>query len=376
MSLDAEQNVVIASSTRSRDLPTTPNAVQRRFGGGGTDWLVAKLSPNLEELRWCTYLGGRGDDTPRGGIDIDPTGRIVVVGSTASSNFPGRRGGKDPAALVVWLSPNGALERTLAIPGRKAGVVVGVRTDSTGAVYVAGHSDSDDLWVTAGAAQPKHAGRHDNFVMKFSRDGKLIYGTFQGGSGNEFAEHRLGLGPDGTVYLAGATSSKDFPTTPGAFQTRPIDTPEGFLFSLAPDGKQLRWATYLGGTGGDVFLMPTLDAEGRVFTVGRTGAPNFPVTENALQPKLAAGPTDGALTVFSSDGSRIVYSTYLGGSGDDWIRTLAIGPKGEIYLVGRTDSKDFPVTPGAFQKNNAGGFDAFIVKLIPKGAATKTSRGG
>jgi len=97
-----------------------------------------------------------------------------------------------------------------------------------------------------------------------------------------------------------------------------------------------------------------------------TGSRDFPVTSDAVQPKFGGGVHDGALAVFSPDGSKLLYATYLGGSGDEMIRSIALGPNGEVHLVGSTSSPDFPVTPNALQKTHAGKGDAFIVKLVPR----------
>ena len=111
--------------------------------------------------------------------------------------------------------------------------------------------------------------------------------------------------------------------------------------------------------------MPTRDAKGNIFIVGQTESRDFPTTANALQSRYGGGKNDGALAVFSSDGSDLVYATYLGGSGSELIRSLALTANREVYLVGSTSSKDFPVTPDAAQTMLRGSGDAFVVKLTP-----------
>ena len=103
--------------------------------------------------------------------------------------------------------------------------------------------------------------------------------------------------------------------------------------------------------------------------VGTTRSPDFPVTPDALQGRYAGGEGpddgDGLLAILSADGSKLLYATYLGGKGADLIRSVALGPAGEIYLVGSTSSPDFPVTVNAVQKAYGGKGDAFVVKLVP-----------
>ncbi|MCX7590967.1 MAG: SBBP repeat-containing protein, partial [Kiritimatiellae bacterium] len=191
-----------------------------------------------------------------------------------------------------------------------------------------------------------------------------IYGTYLGGKDNEFAEHRLALLPDGSVLVTGATSSPDFPTTPAAFQRQLGGKSDAFLTKISPDGKKLTFSTCFGGSGTDFTLMPTVDAEGNIYMVGQTSSPDIPVTRDAFQPQYGGGGSDGLLVVLSADGSKLVYSTYLGGEGDEMIRSLALGRAGEVYVVGNTSSADFPVTTDAFQKKPGGKSDAFLVKFV------------
>ena len=373
MALDSKGNIVITSATRSPDLPTTPGAFQPKYGGPPSDWMVAKLSADCKKLLWCTYVGGSRDESPRGGLGLDRHDNVYVVGGTASGNFPTTpgafqrrlKGGRD--AAVVKLKPDGSgLLFSTLLGGSGWEGTMGVRVDASGNVYVAGHTRSKDFPVTGGAPQARLGGRTDAYFAKLSPDaGKLLYATYLGGRQQEFAEHRPWLGADGSVLLAGVTGSGDFPTTPRAFQRKLKGRTDGFLTKLSADGKKFAFSSLLGGSGGEFYLMPTPDAKGNIFVVGNTGSRDFPVTPGALQGKYGGGSGDGALAIFSADGAKLLYATYLGGSGGDLIRGIAIGPKGEVYLVGSTSSKDFPVTGGAFQKRLSGGGDAFVVKLLP-----------
>jgi hypothetical protein len=242
---------------------------------------------------------------------------------------------------------------------------MGVRVDAEGNIYWSGHTQSADFPVTPGAAQTKLGGKSDAFLAKLSGDGRqLIYATYLGGKENEFAEHQLWLDRDGSVLLTGSAGSPDFPTTEKAFQRILKGKSDGFLTRLSADGKRFDFSTLLGGSANDFWLMPKRDAAGNIYIVGDTGSPDLPVTPNALQRKFGGGQNDGALAVFSPDGSRLLYATYLGGDGDDMIRSLAFGPNGEIYLVGSTASSDFPVTANALQAAHKGKGDIFVVKLV------------
>jgi hypothetical protein len=373
LGLDRQGNLVIASATRSTDAPTTPGCLQPKYGGGPSDMLVAKLSADLRKLLWCTYVGGAGDDFPRGGLALDGDDNVVVVGTSTSANFPttpgslqpNLRGPRDSAIVKLRADGSGLLFGTLLGGSGEDDAIMGVRLDRAGDLYVAGHTKSSDFPVSASAAQPKHGGQSDCYLAKLSGDGsRLHWATYLGGSGQEFAEHRPWLTPDGCLLLAGFCGSADFPTTDGAWQRMLAGKGDGFLTKLAADGRSLVFSTLLGGSEGENWLMPTVDRQRRIFIVGNTSSRDFPVTPDALQPKFGGGREDAALAIFSADGANLLYATYLGGSGDEMIRSLALGPNGEVYLVGSTSSNDFPTTPDALQPRHAGQGDAFVVKLI------------
>ena len=120
----------------------------------------------------------------------------------------------------------------------------------------------------------------------------------------------------------------------------------------------------MGASDGEFFLMPTTDADGNIYVVGHSTSPDFPTTVGAVQAKYG-GKGDGVFAILSPDGSRLLYATYLGGQDEDLFRSLAIGSKGEVCLIGKTASDDFRVTAGAAQTKRKGNLDAFVVKLVP-----------
>ena len=373
--LDGDGNVVITSSTRSRDIPTTEGCFQPKYGGGQSDCFAAKLSPDLKQVLWCTYVGGAGDESPRGGLALDGDGNVCLFGTTGSADYPAtagahrteRNGPRDAVITMLKSDGSGLLWSTL-LGGSAEDYMVGGRVDKSGNVYFSGHTTSPDLPVTPGAAQSTLGGGHDGYLAKLSGDGRhLDYVTYIGGSQNEFPEHRPCLAPDGSVLLPGVSASTDFPTSPGALQGSLKGKNDAFLTKLAPDGKRLVFSTLLGGSGTEFCLMPTADEAGRIFIVGQTESKDLPVTAGALQESHGGGTSDGWLAVLSPDGSELLYCTYLGGSGDDMIRGIALGPDGQVYLVGHTMSGDFPVTEGAAQTEHRGRGDAYVVKLVPRG---------
>ncbi|MHC4818292.1 MAG: SBBP repeat-containing protein, partial [Planctomycetota bacterium] len=369
LALDSKGVLVLCSATRSSDLRTTAGSLQPRYGGGRSDMFVAKLAPDLKKLVWSTFIGRGQEDWPRGGIALDASDNVFIAAQTGSPDFPvtdgafqtKQRGGGD--AVVVKLAADGSklLYATL-LGGSASDTLMGVRVDAQGCAYLAGHTKSADFPVTQAAPQLMRAGMSDAFFAKLSPDGsRLIYSTYLGGSGNEWAEHPPLLLKDGSVVLAGSVGSDDFPTTPGAFQPRKKGRNSGFVTKLSPDGKRFLFSTVLGGSGGEFWLQPQVDPQGNIVVVGGAKSRDLPVTPGAIQARHGGGKGDGALMILSADGSRLLYGTYLGGRGQDLIRTVAVGPDGALYLAGNTDSPDFPSAPGRPRGN-----DAFVVKLVPR----------
>ena len=374
MDFDHLGNIVITSATRSPDAPVTPGCFQARFGGGPSDMLVAKISADLKQLLWCTYVGGTADDFPRGGLMVNDRDEVFVVGTSSSANFPTTpgviqprlKGPRDSAIVKLTADGSGLVFSTLLGGSGEDDAAMGVRLDREGNICIAGHTKSPDFPVTVGAVQSLMGGQSDCYFVQMSPDGaRLVYATFLGGRGNEFAEHRPYLCQDGSLLLAGFAESVDFPTTAGAYQRKLHGKGDGFLTKLSPDGKRWVFSTLFGGSGGENWLMPTPDPQGNVIIVGNTSSTDFPVTPGALQKKHCGGTDDAALAIFNPDGSRLIYATYFGGNAEEMIRSVAIGPKGELFLVGNTSSSDFPITANAFQKTPGGKGDAFVMKLEP-----------
>ncbi len=226
-------------------------------------------------------------------------------------------------------------------------------------------------------------------------DPTLAFSTYLGGSGDETASNRIGVDRLGYIYVAGATDSVDFPRTSGAFQPgfaggspcTEWGTPDygfcgdGFIVKLNPTGTALAYSTYIGGTGDDGIITLAIDSSGNTYVGGYTNSTNFPMTAGAFQNSFQGGNPnigwdtfgDAFVSELNSSGSGLVYSTYLGGSENEYVEGIAVDALGKIYAAGRTDSLDFPTTSGSYQTvwNGVpgdwnGDFEAgFIAKIDP-----------
>jgi hypothetical protein len=279
-----------------------------------------------------------------------------------------------------------------------------IAVDRDGNAYVVGDTDSSPLPVTKGAFDTHFDspdGLYVTFVSKFNPSGTaLLYSTYLG-TGACYSQDILdnGLGPlpqnalavdhDDNVYVAGSVCSGSFPVTKGAFQTsiRGGGAP-AYVAKLNSSGSELLYATYLGGSGGDVATALAVDTSGNAFVGGYTGSTDFPVTSAAFQTHNRAAENNSGYNAFvtklNPTGSRLVYSTYLGGRGNsggagDSANALALDRDGNAYVAGVTFSNDFPVTSGAFQTANRGHTsvafrgNAFVTKLNATGSALEYS---
>ena len=204
-------------------------------------------------------------------------------------------------------------------------------------------------------------------------DPTLDYSTFLGGSGTS-SGRSIAVDAEGNAYIAGNTESTTFPTTPGAFQTNIAAGTHTFIAKLNPTGTALVYATYIGGSGpADFCNAIAVDDQGNAYVTGQTFSDDFPTTPGAFQTVHHAPVSSPFVTKLSADGSHLVYSTYLGGSGDDRGYGIAVDSSGSAYVTGLANSSDFPTTSGAFQPSKGSGSAAFVAKLNPAGSALSYS---
>lgn len=196
-------------------------------------------------------------------------------------------------------------------------------------------------------------------------DPGLVYSTFLGGS-NVDQGRGVAVDPLGSAAVTGLTLSANFPTTPGAFDPALTGPQDAFVTRLDPTGTSAIYSTYLGGSGSDSGFAIAVDASGNAVVTGTTDSTNFPITAGAADP-IYGGSGDAFATKFSALGS-LVFSTYLGGTGNDQGFGVAVDPLGDPTVVGATGSMNFPVTPLAFDPSFNGQLDAFSTKLSPTGS--------
>jgi hypothetical protein len=308
-------------------------------------------------------------------------GRFMLLSSHSVGFSIGDYDHSQPLIIDPVLAYSTYLDESLGVDANAIAV------DLSGNAYVAGTTVTSDYPVTQGAFQTANQalsnGSGNAFITKLSPAGtEVVYSTYLGGSAQSFGYYTISSGDsangiavdaEGNAYVAGQTTSNDFPVTAGAFQTQAKNPySSAFITKLNPTGSALVYSTYLGGSGGDQggdgASCIALDSSGNAYVGGVADSPNFPVSSNAFQKNKAAliSAGDGFVAKLNASGTGLVYSTYLGGSGGDQVGSIAVDGFGNAYVTGTTTSSNFPVTLGAFQtqnKNLAGLESAFVTKL-------------
>lgn len=363
--VDGEGAIYIAGYTSSPNFPAPSRSAAAR-----SDEFVTKISPDGTSLVYTAFLGIGAIDKyfELPGLAVDAAGAAYLAGMTGSPNFPVKNafqkkyGGGLHDGYVAKIAPDGkSLVYSSYLGGDGADTCLSIAVDAKGAAYVTGYGGSSNLRMK-NPFQEKNSGLNDGFVSKVAPNGKsLVYSTYIGGTLDEWTQ---GIAVDsfGAAYIAGLTESHDFPLK-NPYQKANKGSGDLFITKFAPDGQSLVFSTLLGGPGYDEVLVIALGAGGTVYIAGHTeGA--FPL-KKPFQP-ARKGPTDAIVAELAADGQSLVFSTYLGGSGEDWCNGLAVDRDGAVLVTGETGSSNFP-KKDACQPIKKGDYDAFVTKFSPTG---------
>jgi len=311
--VDGNGDIILGGQGNSTDLPTTPGA-NRTSAIGFWDGFCAKYDSTGTVLKFMTYFGGGLDDNAFD-MEVDTDGSIWFAGMTYSRNFP----------------------------------------------------------TTEDALFPDFLGGYvDGFLVQLSNDGAdLLYSTYIGGT---FSENLRSLEFDdqGYLYAAGVTNSWDLPVTVGAYCRTRVDTSwdlnSGFIVKIDPDLNRLEYCTYVNDMATDSvswypWLEIAVDGTGRVYLASATNRADFPVTGGAFCTTKDPNFIDGVLLALDPTGSTLLYSTFLGGNGEDSIYYVNVGPDGLVYVTGHTNSTDYPTTEDALSRSPSMYQDAILTVM-------------
>lgn len=401
---DSDGNIVVSGSTNSVDFPVE-NALQPGFGGSGTfflgDAFVSKFTADGSTLLFSTYVGGSGGDFPQG-MTLDSANDIVVGGRTESTDFPtiaafqpDFAGGILEDAFVFKLAKDGS---SLIFSTYLGGVDIGhifeearaVIVDGADNIFVIGNTSAPDFPTThvlngtpcADSGDPREA---DVFIAQFDPTGSLVFATCFGGTSRD-AGRNLALDSSGNLFIAGWTESLDFPMInalqPVSGGATAFSLPlEAWVAKVDSTAINVLFSTYLGGTESEFLQGMVVDSSDNVVVVGSTDSADFPVV-NAFQPLYAGPPPDpitptggdGFVAKIASDGSALVFSTFLGGENSDGAFVNDIDAGDRIYVAGFTDSEDFPVqAPIQATLGSVGVGDGYVTVFTPDGSELEFS---
>ncbi len=338
-------------------------------------------------LSFSTLLGGTGEDQGNS-IAVDSSGRAYVTGQTDSTDFPVKAGvqtnkASTDAFVTKMFATGGGVIYSTYLGGNSVDRGEAIAVDRFGNAYVGGLTTSTDFPVTTGAFRPTYSGAGDGFVAKLNPTGSsLIYSLLLGGEESDFVQ-AIALDSQQRAYVTGGTSSEFFPVK-NAYQSTYTSQPpssggiSAFLTRLNAAGSDLEYSTYLDGHIASLGCGVAVDSTFHAYITGWTSSPDFPTTAGAFQrvfkaPTHTGDPHDtpglsGFVTKFSADGTTLDYSTFLGGTGDDVTRAIAVDSSNRAYVTGSAQSPDFPTKAGAFQRTRRGSSDAFVTKLQADGA--------
>ena len=399
MTLDAAGNAIVVGESASQDFPVSGNALQTTRQAIGTytyDAVIMKFDAS-GELLFSTFLGGNSNDSANAVVAASD-GSIYVGGGTSSADFPVTSGafqktyGGGSDAFLARISNDGSqLLYSTFLGGAADESIQKLIYNADGSLWLGGPASGPGLPVSATAAQKTAPGADDQFVAKavFDQTGALSlpYLTFIGGKGNgqEFGFGDLTLDSSGNVYVVGGTTSSDYPTTANAYEkafatsggcyNTQLPNSVGTLTKFSPDLSQILYSTVIGGHIEDQNGYPDcnqfvrtvhVDAQGNIWLLGTTGMSDFPITSNAMSKQLngngLAG-VDDFITEMSADGTKLLYSSYFGGSQFDYGARAVWDAAGHFWMSTTTQSTDYPVTPDAVQMTNGGGYDTAITEF-------------
>ncbi|MEA3202949.1 MAG: hypothetical protein QOI63_615, partial [Thermoplasmata archaeon] len=330
-----------------------PAAIQQRFEGATSIQAdqdgTLSLATGLGVIRQGAPTSWQAD-----GARVD--NRYDISGDVVRFNV----GGRDASQALV-IDP---LVYSTYLGGQSGAHINGVAADASGSAYVTGGSSGSDYPTTPGAYK---ANANDGaFVTKLNAGGStLAYSAFLGGGGAYGSDIAVDAG--GNAYMAGR-AGPGFPTTLGAYQTT-ISGSGGIIVKLNPTGSVLVYSTYLGGVSDAPSI--AIDSGGMAYIAGTGHPATTPGAFQTTPPWVRTSSDDGFVTKLNAAGSALAYSTYLGGSGQDQTKDIAVDASGNAYVTTWTDSSDFPITDWIVccREDRIGNYVTFVTKLNPSGSA-------
>jgi len=360
--VDAFGCVYIGGVTNSPDFPIR-NSFDSSYNGD-LDCFILKLNASGNEILFSTYLGGTDYDR-LAEITLDSNQNIIATGLTSSNDFPlinesNNTYSGNGDCFITQLSFNGT---SLLYSGMFGGSEVDTGSDlvidKNGTIYVTGTTRSSDFPVL-NAIDISLSGYSDAFIVVIDEFQALEFSTYYGGNSYESGTS-LAFDLEGSVIIAGETKSSDFPLLNPFDDTLDNDEYDGFVAKLNLNDMNLIYSSYIGGSGIDSVESILLDAASNIYIVGTTSSSDF--QSSSSFDDTFNGINDGFLMKLSSNGSNLLYSTFIGGSGGDSCSSMSFGDSGSIWVTGSTWSEDFLTANSSFDEYRGGTSDCFLLGI-------------
>ena len=426
IAVDTQGNTYVTGASCDTDYPITVGAFQSTGGSttaeGCFTAVVSKLNPSASSLVYSTYVGGTTDDSTGGRLKIDAAGEAYVGGITAATDFPTTanafqkqakggtcdygpfiKGKPCSDGILFKLSADGSsLVFSTLLGGERIDMITALALDANNNIYVTGATNSTAFPIVGSAIQSTYGGGtctedvaacFDAFVAELNPDASsLLASTYLGGNDNDYGVG-IAFDPSGNVYLAGNSTSTNFPTTAGSFQPNHAGTvgspqPDAFVAKMNPALSALSYSTFIGGSAYDLAFALKVDSTGAAYITGSTASADFPTTAGAFQ-TVYGGPTapppdcpdaidsfvlnepscgDVFVTKLNPAGSALAFSTYLGGSGNDIAFNLALDSALNVWVIGNTNSPNFAYSGDAYYQTSSSTPELFLAEVSADGA--------
>lgn len=372
ITVDDDGFIYVVGNTESSNFPVV-NAYDDSFNGE-SDCFLMKISDDLESVLYATFIGGSGYDYAES-LTVDSLGHAYIIGQTNSPDFPmtvnaslDSATGTDVFVMKVD-SLDGSPVFSVRLGGSDEDYGNAIAIDNEEDVHVTGTTFSNDFPLVYPTDETLN-GTIDCFLSTLSSNGTLVFSSYLGGSGQDYS-YDLGVGPEGYVYITGATESEDFPsasqgnaTISGGFDC--------FVIKCNQTDHSLVYSTLVGGYWHDSGWTLQVDTSGNAYVGGITDSFDFPVV-NAFDSSFGGGERDGFVFKLDADGETLHYSSYLGDYHSEDVNALVVDQHGFAYLAGFTLSLTFPIEDSLSDKHYGGLWDAFVVKVSQDGNSLEYS---
>ena len=369
---DQGEVYTVGGTISDNDFPLV-NAYQTTYGGGWADGYILKLNSTGNTVLFASYLGGDDGDLLTD-VELDSQGNMVVVGFTASYNFPTTTGVLQEnktgpfyfEGVVAKFNTTGGIVFSTFLGGDKDDELFNIELDSSDNMYISGSTKSTSSLPLLNAAQATHSGNYDMYIAKLNSTAtSLLFGTYWGGSSRDEGRG-LALDSNGKIIITGDTNSTNFPTQ-SAYQSTKSGHRDAVLVKMS-DAGVVDFSTYFGSNNNEYSWDIEVDDQDAIYISGTTHSPNFtevsPLTDFTLTwTNNGSSGAEAFISQFSSDGSTLDFSSKFGGDDADHAYALEVTGQGDIYLGGHTRSYDFFTTTGVIQTSKNPYGDSFLIKL-------------